>query len=158
MISKLRAMGFLMALFSSNISLMGNDKIEVSLDEYLEASEEHHYVWTDLPSEVQVNVVDLLVRVNLLREKVPYEFIVDSGYRSPEHNKAVGGAPDSAHVTGQAIDIRGSVGGNTELIKKYLKAHVGFLEKYGLWVEDFASTPDWVHLTSVPKHKRFFIP
>ncbi len=34
---------------------------------------------------------------------------INSGYRTPEHNKAVGGAPGSAHVTGEAVDI-GTVG------------------------------------------------
>ncbi len=32
--------------------------------------------------------------------------IVDSGYRCPEHNKAVGGAPSSQHLLGNAADIR----------------------------------------------------
>jgi hypothetical protein len=37
---------------------------------------------------------------------------VNSGYRSPELNKAVGGAANSQHVQGRAADI--SVGGKTE--------------------------------------------
>ena len=32
--------------------------------------------------------------------------IISSGYRSPEVNKAVGGAPTSNHLTGCAVDIR----------------------------------------------------
>ena len=32
--------------------------------------------------------------------------IINSGYRSPEVNKAVGGAPNSNHLTGCAADIR----------------------------------------------------
>ena len=31
--------------------------------------------------------------------------IVNSGYRSPEHNKRVGGAPKSMHLEGRAFDI-----------------------------------------------------
>nr|WP_272874881.1 D-Ala-D-Ala carboxypeptidase family metallohydrolase [Agrobacterium tumefaciens] len=30
---------------------------------------------------------------------------INSGYRTPEHNKAVGGASGSGHVTGEAVDI-----------------------------------------------------
>ena len=45
-----------------------------------------------------------------LLEEIRAEFgapiCVNSGYRSPEHNKAVGGAPNSYHVKGQAADIR----------------------------------------------------
>ncbi|MCR5365352.1 MAG: DUF882 domain-containing protein [Prevotella sp.] len=32
--------------------------------------------------------------------------VINSGYRSPEVNKAVGGAPGSNHLTGCAVDIR----------------------------------------------------
>ena len=31
---------------------------------------------------------------------------ITSGYRSPEHNRRVRGAPNSRHVTGEAADIR----------------------------------------------------
>ena len=31
--------------------------------------------------------------------------IITSGYRSPEHNKKVGGVPDSQHCLGKAIDV-----------------------------------------------------
>lgn len=31
---------------------------------------------------------------------------INSGYRSPEHNRKIGGAPNSFHVKGQAADIR----------------------------------------------------
>lgn len=30
---------------------------------------------------------------------------ITSGYRTPEHNAAVGGAPHSGHVSGEAVDI-----------------------------------------------------
>lgn len=34
---------------------------------------------------------------------------INSEYRTPEHNKAVGGAPGSAHIDGEASDV-GTVG------------------------------------------------
>ena len=36
--------------------------------------------------------------------------IINSGYRSPEVNKSVGGSPTSNHLTGCAVDIMGSAG------------------------------------------------
>ncbi len=30
---------------------------------------------------------------------------VNSGIRTPEHNKRVGGVPDSKHLTGEALDL-----------------------------------------------------
>lgn len=35
---------------------------------------------------------------------IPYH--INSGYRSPAHNKAVGGVPNSEHTHGEAVDIR----------------------------------------------------
>lgn len=32
-------------------------------------------------------------------------FVITSGYRSPEQNKKVGGAPNSAHIQGLAVDL-----------------------------------------------------
>ena len=35
-----------------------------------------------------------------------YPIVINSGFRSPEVNKAVGGVPTSNHLTGCAVDIR----------------------------------------------------
>lgn len=40
-----------------------------------------------------------------LRDRLGKPMIVRSGYRSPEHNRAVGGAPASKHMEGTAFDI-----------------------------------------------------
>lgn len=40
-----------------------------------------------------------------LRDRLAKPLIVNSGYRSPEHNRAVGGAKHSKHMDGAAFDI-----------------------------------------------------
>jgi len=40
-----------------------------------------------------------------LRERLGKPMVVQSGYRSPEHNRAVGGARHSKHMEGTAFDI-----------------------------------------------------
>ncbi len=52
---------------------------------------------------VRPELVDFL---NNLRLRFGHELVVNSGYRSPEHNKAVGGVPNSYHTKGLAADIR----------------------------------------------------
>jgi hypothetical protein len=44
-------------------------------------------------------------RLQRLRDTLGVPLIVVSGYRSPAHNKAVGGAENSMHTRGQAFDI-----------------------------------------------------
>jgi len=51
----------------------------------------------------------LLMNVRLLERTTKWcdaGLAVTSGHRSASHNRAVGGAPDSRHVTGQAADVR----------------------------------------------------
>ena len=44
-------------------------------------------------------------KLQALRTKLGKPLIVRSAYRSPEHNKAVGGAKASKHMLGEAFDI-----------------------------------------------------
>jgi len=53
----------------------------------------------------------LLEALEAFRSAVGKPVTVNSAYRCPEHNKAVGGAPNSQHVLGQAADV--SVKGKT---------------------------------------------
>jgi len=45
-------------------------------------------------------------KLQALRDRVGKPMIVNSGYRSPEHNRAVGGAKNSMHMKGIAFDVR----------------------------------------------------
>ena len=48
---------------------------------------------------------DALDKLQGLRTTLGKPMIVNSGYRSPEHNKRVGGAAQSMHLEGKAFDI-----------------------------------------------------
>jgi uncharacterized protein YcbK (DUF882 family) len=48
---------------------------------------------------------ELLERLQALRDDLGRPVIINSGYRNPAHNKAVGGSPHSYHLRGMAADI-----------------------------------------------------
>ena len=59
-----------------------------------------------LPRELLANTGYLIEKVlDPVREWYGKPIYVNSGYRCPELNKAVGGVPDSFHLTGCAADI-----------------------------------------------------
>jgi hypothetical protein len=45
-------------------------------------------------------------KLQALRDMLGKPIIINSAYRSPEHNAAVGGAPNSKHIEGLAYDAR----------------------------------------------------
>lgn len=58
------------------------------------------------PAKVQAKITDLITYVlDPFRELIKVPIIVNSGYRSPEYNKSVGGVPTSQHCKGEASDI-----------------------------------------------------
>lgn len=50
--------------------------------------------------------IEALDALQSLRDRLGVPIIVNSAYRSPDHNKNIGGAPNSNHVKGIAFDIR----------------------------------------------------
>ena len=46
-----------------------------------------------------------LLRLDEARERAGIPFIINSAYRTPEHNAKIGGKPNSSHLKGLAVDI-----------------------------------------------------
>ena len=69
-----------------------------------------------LPDEARLNIDALVEQVlDPAREKLGAPIIVNSGYRCPKHNAAVGGVKNSQHMRGEAADI--CCGDNERLAK-----------------------------------------
>ena len=49
---------------------------------------------------------DALDKLQALRDRLRKPLILTSAYRSPEHNRKVGGAKNSRHMQGDAFDVR----------------------------------------------------
>ena len=48
---------------------------------------------------------EFLLRIDEAREEANVPFRINSGFRCPEHNEAVGGKDDSSHLKGWGADI-----------------------------------------------------
>ena len=57
------------------------------------------------PPNVITNLQELAKNLEVLRTYLGCPLKINSGYRSPAHNKAIGGAQFSQHVEGKAADI-----------------------------------------------------
>ena len=49
--------------------------------------------------------VDFLAKLDEAREYAGIPFKINSAYRTEEHNKSIGGSPNSSHIKGLAVDI-----------------------------------------------------
>jgi uncharacterized protein YcbK (DUF882 family) len=94
----------------------------------------------EMPLEVLENITVLCENLQVLREKIDRPITVTSGYRSPSHNKKIGGAKNSFHVRGMAADIKAEgltpkelIDVIEELIEEGLMVPGG-IGKYSSWV------------------------
>lgn len=60
---------------------------------------------SETPCDVLVNLKELAMNLQVLRDHLGKPITINSGYRSPSYNKRVGGAVNSQHLTGHAGDI-----------------------------------------------------
>ena len=87
-----------------------------------------------------------------LRAYVGGPIKINSFYRSPKLNKAIGGSSKSQHCNGQAIDIDDTFGrmSNAEMYE-FIKEHLDFDQM--IWEFGNDKNPNWVHVSYVSKEK-----
>lgn len=109
-------------------------------------------------AEVENNAKFLLHQVNTFFEMINVDVVhVTSGWRPREHNVAIGGAKNSYHIVGRAIDLADPLGG----LAAILRDNPEKLRAMQLWMEDPAHTKTWVHLDNGfrrDRPSRIFIP
>ena len=108
------------------------------------------------PSKKQLNnMVKLAEEVfEPLREYANGPIKINSFFRSPELNTAIGGSTKSHHCHGQAIDIDDTFGHKTNAeMYHYIKDNLDFDQM--IWEFGDDDNPDWVHVSYVsPKENR----
>lgn len=119
-----------------------------------------------LPAEHQANLLKLLEKMNIIREKYGKPMTVSSCYRSMEDHLRIyreKGITDkskipmkSNHLSGLACDISDP----KQELQAWTKANVELMEELGFYMEDYSATKTWVHYQLVkPKSgNRFFKP
>lgn len=100
--------------------------------------------WTGNCNFVIVSTM-LLKVLDTLRDKIGEPIYINSGYRTPEHNKEVGGALLSYHQYGMAADIRAKTKTPEELyeiLNEMLKGWGG-LELHDTFVHVDTRAREW---------------
>ena len=95
----------------------------------------------DIPNNVLPNIIQLAKNLQVLRDAVGKSISITSGYRSPQHNKKIGGAKDSQHVKGMAADIK--VAGMTP--KEVALVIEGLIESGKMKQGGIGIYTSWVH-------------
>ena len=87
-----------------------------------------------------------------LRSWVGGPIKINSFFRSPELNTAIGGSTKSQHCQGQAIDLDDTFGRATNAeMYEFIKENLDFDQM--IWEFGDDNNPDWVHVSYVSKDK-----
>ena len=87
-----------------------------------------------------------------LRVHVNGPIKINSFYRGPELNKAIGGSSKSQHCNGQAIDIDDTFGHATNAeMYNFIKENLNFDQM--IWEFGTDKNPNWVHVSYVSEDK-----
>ena len=102
------------------------------------------------PTKAHLSNMELLAEkvFEPLRKHVNGPIKINSFYRGPELNKAIGGSANSQHCKGQAIDIDDVYGymSNADMYE-FIKNNLSFDQM--IWEFGNSDNPDWVHVSYV---------
>ena len=122
-----------------------------TLDEMCKSRDARKLQIKNTPSPKEVARLKVLCEKVLqpLRDYMGAPVIINSGYRSPELNKKVGGVRDSQHVKGEAADIRCESKAYAEEVITFIMSNLEFDQ---LILERKKGTY-WVHVSYTTDYK-----
>ena len=106
------------------------------------------------PSDDQLHFMEIIAEniFEPLRTHVGGPIKINSFYRSPELNTAIGGSKTSQHCKGQAMDIDDTFGKatNAEMFR-WIRENLNFDQM--IWEFGDDDNPNWVHISYVSPEK-----
>ena len=102
------------------------------------------------PNDEQLENMELIAKevFEPLRDWVDGPIKINSFFRSPELNTAIGGSSKSQHCKGQAMDIDDTFGRVTNAeMYHWIKDHMDFDQM--IWEFGNDDNPNWVHISYV---------
>ena len=106
------------------------------------------------PGDDQLHFMEIIAEevFEPLRAWVGGPIKINSFYRSPELNKAIGGSATSQHCKGQAMDIDDTLGKATNAeMYHFIKDNLDFDQM--IWEFGDDDNPNWVHISYVSPDK-----
>jgi uncharacterized protein YcbK (DUF882 family) len=102
---------------------------------YFNLSEFHSNDGVKVPKQFYGNLQKLINNLDVLREYLGSPLFINSGYRSPAHNRRIGGATNSMHLYAKASDLR-SVTKSPKEIKQAIETLIsqGKMSKGGVGI------------------------
>lgn len=106
-------------------------------------------------AEQTENLKELCIHIlEPLRKHFQIPILISSGFRCDALNKAIGGAKNSQHANGEAVDIDHDLSANVvsnKMIFDWIKANLVFDQM--IWEFGTSTNPDWVHVSYVANNK-----
>ena len=87
-----------------------------------------------------------------VRDHFARPLTVNSGYRCPELNAAIGSQPTSQHIRGEAADVE-IPGLDNRVVAEYIRDHLDFDQLILEFYEEGEPSSGWVHVSYVSPEK-----
>lgn len=114
-----------------------------------------------IPTEKQKKNLEKLIKaLNILGVVYPDPVSVIRGLRTEKQNEAVGGIPNSPHLTGEAVDLQDK----DHKLSQFILNNVDLLERVGLYMENpyycvsKTTGNNWIHLQTRRASQTIFKP
>ena len=91
----------------------------------------------------------VLTELEKARKFLNVPFIISSGYRTPEHNKEIGGKPNSQHLLGYAVDFQ-IVGYDLKKAFEWISHNLN----YDQLIYETKGTTHWIHFSLKESNNR----